>query len=68
MQNNHIFLKSSSDDIKKFTTSRNKKNLKKTYINPLSAKPTNGQTHSNNSSPFTDELFEYIWPFCEVGA
>ena len=46
MQNNHIFLKSSSDDIKKFTTSRNKKNLKKTYINPLSAKPTNGQTHS----------------------
>ena len=28
----------------------------------------NGQTHSNNLSATTDELFECIWPFCGVGA
>ena len=26
----------------------------------------NGQTHSNNSSAKADELFECVWPFCEV--
>ena len=28
----------------------------------------NGQTHSNNSSAVADELFECVWPFCEIGA
>ena len=28
----------------------------------------NGQTHSNNSSAFVDELFECVWLFCGVGA
>ena len=36
-------------------------------INPLSANPTNGQTHSNNLSA-ADELFESVWSFCDVGA
>ena len=27
-------------------------------VNPLSASPTNGQTHSNNSLETADELFE----------
>ena len=35
-------------------------------FNPLSAVPQNGQTHSNNSSAFADELFECVWPFCGV--
>ena len=26
----------------------------------------NGQTHSNNSSASADELFECVWPFCEI--
>ena len=30
--------------------------------------PRNGQTHSNNSSAVTAELFEFVWPFCGVGA
>ena len=30
--------------------------------------PQNGQTHSNNSSEFPDELFQCIRPFCGVGA
>ena len=30
--------------------------------------PQIGQTHSNNSSAFADELFESVWPFCGVGA
>ena len=30
--------------------------------------PQNGQTHSNNSPAFGDELFECVWPFCGVGA
>ena len=30
--------------------------------------PQNGLTHSNNSSANCDELFETIWPFCEIGA
>ena len=30
--------------------------------------PQNGQTHSNNlSAVVTNELFEYVWPFCWVG-
>ena len=37
-------------------------------INPLSANPKNGQTHSNNSPAFADKLFECAWPFCGVGA
>ena len=37
-------------------------------LNPLGANPQNGQTHSNNLSAFADELFECVWPFCEVGA
>ena len=27
----------------------------------------NGQTHSNNSSVVADEMFECVWPFCEIG-
>ena len=30
--------------------------------------PQNGQTHSNNSLAFANELFECVWPFCGVGA
>ena len=30
--------------------------------------PQNGQTHSNNSSATADKLFEWVWPFCGVGA
>ena len=30
--------------------------------------PQNGQTHSDNSSAKADGLFEYVWPFCGVGA
>ena len=30
------------------------------YLNPLSANPTNGQTHSDNSSATADELFECV--------
>ena len=29
--------------------------------------PENGQTHSNNSSAIAEELFEYVWRFCEAG-
>ena len=32
----------------------------------LSAAPQNGQTHSNNTWATSDELFEYVWPFCDV--
>ena len=28
----------------------------------------NGQTRSNNLSATADELLEFAWPFCEVGA
>ena len=28
----------------------------------------NGQTHSNNSSATAGELFEFVSPFCRVGA
>ena len=28
----------------------------------------NGQTHSNNSSAFANELFECVWPFYGIGA
>ena len=27
----------------------------------------NGQTHSNNSSAISNELFECVWPFCGIG-
>ena len=30
--------------------------------------PQNSQTYSNNSSAAADELFEYVWSFCGVGA
>ena len=30
--------------------------------------PQNDQTHSNNSSASDNKLFEWIWPFCGVGA
>ena len=30
--------------------------------------PRNGQTHANNSLAVADELFEFVWPFCGVGA
>ena len=30
------------------------------FLNPLSANPKNGQTHSNNSSAVADELFERV--------
>ena len=30
--------------------------------------PQNGQTHSNNLSEFGDKLFEFVGPFCGVGA
>ena len=36
-------------------------------INPLSANPTKGQTHSNNSSTKADKLFECVWPLCKDG-
>ena len=29
--------------------------------------PQNGQTHLNNSLSIADELFECVWPFCEIG-
>ena len=34
-------------------------------INPLSANPTKW---SNTLKQFTDELFECVWPLCEIGA
>ena len=37
-------------------------------LNPLSANPENGPTHSNNLSVTADDLFECVYPFCEVGA
>ena len=36
-----------------------------TLLAPISQ---NGQTHSNNSSATADGLFDYVWPFCKVGA
>ena len=30
--------------------------------------PQNGQTHSKQFVGCYDELFEQVWPFCEVGA
>ena len=30
--------------------------------------PQNDQTHSDNSSAFADELFEYVWRFSGDGA
>ena len=30
--------------------------------------PQNGQTNSNNSSAFPNELFKCVWPFYGVGA
>ena len=50
------------------------KNKRKSFLyamGPLTfSEPTlrNGQTHSNNSSAVTAELFEFVWPFCGVGA
>ena len=38
------------------------------WVNPSSANPQNGQTYLNNSSAKVDELFEYVWPICGVGA
>ena len=46
------------------------------YVNPCFYsfltvyKPSqqNGQTHSNNSLAFADELFDCVWPFCGVGS
>ena len=38
------------------------------FINLWALTPQNGQTHSNNSLAFSDELFECVWPFCGVGA
>ena len=38
------------------------------YFEFLASSPQNGQTHSNNSSAVVDELFEFVWPFCKVGA
>ena len=40
----------------------------KINFNPLSTNPQNGQTHSNNFSALTEELFECVLPFCRVGA
>ena len=36
--------------------------------NTLSANPTNGQIHSNNSLATAYELFECVWPFFRVSA
>ena len=36
-------------------------------LNPLTANPQNGQTHSNNSTATADELFECVKPFSGVG-
>ena len=35
-----------------------------THINPLSANPTKW---SNTLKHFVDDLFECVWPFCEIG-
>ena len=40
----------------------------KIYLKPKAPAPKNGQTHSKDSSAIADELFDYAWPFCEVGA
>ena len=37
-------------------------------LNPLNAKPTKWQTHLNNSSAFVNELSEFAWPYCGIGA
>ena len=37
-------------------------------VNTLSAKPQNGQTHSNNSLATAKKLFECVWQFCRVAA
>ena len=36
-------------------------------VNPLSANPTKW-SNTLNLSADVDELFEYVWPFCGVGA
>ena len=41
----------------------NKKLVFFAVFNPFSANPTNGQTHSDNSSAVADEPFECVWPF-----
>ena len=33
----------------------------------LTPTPENGQTDSNNSSAFADELSECVWPFSRAG-
>ena len=38
---------------------------KKKIINSLSANP---KKWSNTFKQFVDELFECVWPFCEIGA
>ena len=30
--------------------------------------PQNGQTYSNNLPAVAEEMFECVWPFCEVDA
>ena len=42
-------------------------NLDIDYLNPLSAKPTIW-SKTLNLSAVADELFEWVWQFCEVGA
>ena len=51
--------------------SRNKRKSFLYAMGPLTlSEPTlrNGQTHANNSLAVADELFEFVWPFCGVGA
>ena len=38
----------------------------KLYFNLLSTKPTKWSNTLSNLSAVTHELFEYVWPFCEV--
>ena len=45
------------------------KNLKEDWFLTLQVPtPQNVKTHPNNSSVFADKFFEYVWPFCGVGA
>ena len=37
-------------------------------INNLSVNFTKWSNTSNNLSAIADKLFEYVWPFCGVGA
>ena len=43
-------------------------NGRKCNLNLQTPTPQSGQTQSNNSSAVSGELFECVWPFCEICA